>query len=175
VGTVHNVFSTKVAVLAGDYLFAQSSWYLANLDNLEVVKTISKVITDFAEGEVRQGLISFDATISINDYIEKSFYKTASRIAASCKGSAILSDIDIETQNQCYLYKKHLGLAFQIIDDVLDVTGSSKLLGKPSGIDLKNGNLTAPILFALVEEKQLETLIEQEFSGQDNIYIMPLI
>jgi all-trans-nonaprenyl-diphosphate synthase len=170
VGTVHNVFSTKVAVLAGDFLFAQSSWYLANLDNLEVVKTISKVITDFAEGEVRQGLISFDATISINEYIEKSFYKTASLIAASCKGSAMLSDIDIETQNQCYLYGKHLGLAFQIIDDILDVTGSSKLLGKPSGIDLKNGNLTAPILFALVEEKQLETLIEQEFSGQDNIY-----
>nr|YP_009628861.1 Prenyl transferase [Balbiania investiens]QBX88644.1 Prenyl transferase [Balbiania investiens] len=169
VGTVHNVFSTKVAVLAGDFLFAQSSWYLGNLNNLEVVKTISKVITDFAEGEVRQGLISFDKTISINEYTEKSFYKTASLIAASCKGSAMLSEVDIEIQNKCYLYGKHLGLAFQIIDDILDITSSSKFLGKPSGSDLKNGNLTAPILFALIESTELQILIDKEFENQDDI------
>jgi len=163
VDTVHNVFSTKIAVLAGDFLFAQSSWYLANLNNLKVVKTISKVITDFAEGEVRQGLISFDSTVSITSYVEKSFYKTASLIAASCKGAAILSGVGILEEDKYYLYGKHLGLGFQIVDDILDITGSIQELGKPSGSDLKNGNLTAPILFAMTECQELQGLIDKEF------------
>nr|YP_009295768.1 prenyl transferase [Schimmelmannia schousboei]AOM64703.1 prenyl transferase [Schimmelmannia schousboei] len=168
--TVHSIFSTKVAVLAGDFLFAQSSWYLANLNNLEVVKTISKVITDFAEGEVRQGLTNFDTTISIDDYIEKSFYKTASLIAASCKGSAMLSQCNIIDQNDFYIYGKHLGLAFQIIDDILDITGSIKSLGKPAGLDIKNGNLTAPLIFALEESPDLYNLIKRECQNKNDIY-----
>nr|YP_009745184.1 Prenyltransferase [Halymenia maculata]QIG87194.1 Prenyltransferase [Halymenia maculata] len=167
--TVHNTFSTKVAVLAGDFLFAQSSWYLANLNNLEVVKTISKVITDFAEGEVRQGLTNFDSSISIDDYIEKSFYKTASLIAASCKGAAMISNTNKNIQNDFYLYGKHLGLAFQIIDDVLDIIGSHKSLGKPAGSDLKNGNLTAPLIFALEESSKLHNLLNREFQNKDDI------
>nr|QVY58120.1 prenyl transferase [Eucheuma denticulatum] len=169
VNSVHNTFSTKIAVLAGDFLFAQSSWYLANLNNLDVVKTISKVITDFAEGEVRQGTSNFDTKISIDDYIEKSFYKTASLIAASCKGSAMLSHSDESVQNKFYLYGKHLGLAFQIIDDILDIVGSHKTLGKPSGSDLKNGNLTSPLIFALEENKHLHYLINREFQNQEDI------
>lgn len=168
--TVHNAFSTKIAILAGDFLFAQSSWYLANLNNLNVVKTISKVITDFAEGEVRQGLTSFNSSISIYEYIEKSFYKTASLVAASCKGSAMLSEVNKLEQDVYYLYGKHLGLAFQIIDDILDVIGSTKQLGKPSGSDLKNGNLTAPILFALTESQELQKLIDTEFENEEDIH-----
>ena len=169
VNTVHYKFSTKVAVLAGDFLFAQSSWYLANLNNLQVVKTISKVITDFAEGEVRQGLSTFDTDISIDDYIEKSFYKTASLIAASCKSASILSNSTENIQNNFYLYGYHLGLAFQIIDDILDIIGSQESLGKPAGSDLKNGNLTSPLFFALEEKPELYKLINREFQNQGDI------
>lgn len=169
VATVHSLFNTKVAVLAGDFLFAQSSWYLANLNNLEVVKTISKVITDFAEGEVRQGLSNFDTKISIDDYIEKSYYKTASLIAASCRGSAMLSMCKESEQNDFYLYGKHIGLAFQIIDDILDIIGSSELLGKPAGSDMVNGNLTSAILFALSENRKLQNLIDREFNRKEDI------
>nr|YP_010873191.1 Prenyl transferase [Nemalion vermiculare]WGV34343.1 Prenyl transferase [Nemalion vermiculare] len=169
VDTVHSLFSNKVAILAGDFLFAQSSWYLANLNDLNVVKTISKVITDFAEGEIRQGLVSFNINISLEGYVEKSFYKTASLIAASCQGSAMLSNLDKSQQNAYYLYGKHMGLAFQIIDDILDVIGSKKDLGKPTGSDLKNGNLTAPILFALSDSNELKHLVENEFQNADDI------
>jgi len=169
INTVHSKFNTKIAVLAGDFLFAQSSWYLANLNNLEVVKTISKVITDFAEGEVRQSLVRFDYKISIDDYIEKSFYKTASLIAASCQGTTILNNCSKETQRKLYLYGKHLGLAFQIIDDILDIISSSNTLGKPAGLDLKNGNLTAPLIFALEEYPLLYQLIDQEFKNHSDI------
>ncbi len=169
VTTVHSLYNNKIAILAGDFLFAQSSWYLANLDNLNVVKTISKVITDFAEGEVRQGMVQFNCNISISEYIEKSFYKTASLIAASCQGSAMLSNLDHSIQSKYYIYGKHIGLAFQIIDDMLDIIGSYSSLGKPVGSDLKNGNLTAPVLFTLFESSHLQYLIENEFENDTDI------
>ena len=163
VKTVHHTFSNKIAVLAGDFLFAQASWYLANLDNLEAVKVISKVITDFAEGEIIQGLTNFDASISIDDYIEKSFYKTSSLIAASCKAAAMINESSKKTLQIFYNYGKHIGLAFQIVDDILDITGSNISLGKPAGSDLKNGNLTSPLLLALNDEPKLIKLINREF------------
>nr|AYR06261.1 prenyl transferase [Renouxia sp.] len=169
VQTVHNAFSNKIAILAGDFLFAQSSWYLANLNNLEVVQIISKVITDFAEGEMIQGLTNFDPSISIDKYIEKSFYKTASLIAYSCKGSAMLSNANTNTQNSFYNYGKHIGLAFQIIDDILDIIGSYQYLGKPAGSDLKNGNLTCPLLFSLNECPELYTFINREFQNRGDL------
>lgn len=176
INTVHAMFNNKIAVLAGDFLFAQSSWYLANLNNLEVVKTISKIITDFAEGEVQQGLKSFDNLISIEEYVEKSFYKTASLIACSSKATVMLSNKSLTMENDFYLYGKHIGLAFQIVDDVLDIISSSKTLGKPAGLDLKNGNLTAPLIFALKQEKKLKQLIDQEFQfEQDTLEAIDLI
>lgn len=167
--TVHSLFNTKIAVLAGDFLFAQSSWYLANIGNLEVVKGMSKVITDFAEGEIRQGLVHFDPSISVDNYIEKSFYKTASLMAASCRGAAMLNGLSSQMHNELYLYGKHMGLAFQIVDDILDITGSTQSLGKPSGADLMNGNLTAPTLFALTQEDELNPLIQREFCDEKDL------
>nr|QUE28403.1 preA [Porphyrostromium boryanum] len=167
--TVHSTFSVKIAILAGDFLFAQSSWYLANLGQLNVVKIISKVITDFAEGEVRQGSTHFDISVSMEHYIEKSFYKTASLIAASSQGASILTSPNKSMSNSLYLYGKHLGLAFQIIDDVLDITSSSEILGKPQGSDLKNGNLTAPILFTATENDQIVEYVNREFSHSEDI------
>nr|YP_010336391.1 prenyl transferase [Goniotrichopsis reniformis]UNJ14797.1 prenyl transferase [Goniotrichopsis reniformis] len=167
--TVHNVFSTKIAILAGDFLFAQSSWYLANLDNLEVVKIISKVITDFAEGEVRQGFTRFDLQFSVEEYIGKSFYKTGSLIAASCQGAVMLNAATKDIANGFYMYGRYMGLAFQVIDDILDIVGSTNDLGKPVGSDLIQGNLTAPVLFSIPEVTELSTLIQEEFSNANDI------
>ncbi len=164
VPTVHSSFGNRVAVLAGDFLFAQSSWYLANLDNLEVVKLLSEVIMDLAEGEIQQGLSRFSTSLSIDAYLNKSYYKTASLIANSCKAAAVLSDASEKLADNMYCYGRHLGLAFQIVDDILDFTGSTEALGKPSGSDLKSGNLTAPVLYALMEKPYLEALIEREFA-----------
>nr|ARW69337.1 prenyl transferase [Polysiphonia sp.] len=167
--TVHKIFSNKIAVLAGDFLFAQSSWYLANLGNLNVVKIISKIITDFAEGEVQQGVNSFDSKISLQQYIEKSFYKTASLLACSSKATILLAKKNQNIENDFYLYGKHIGLAFQIIDDILDITVLSQQLGKPAGSDLKNGNLTAPSILALNKNPELQTMIDEEFQFSKDI------
>ena len=167
--TIQNTFNNKIAVLAGDFLFAQSSWYLANLNNLEVVKIISKIIIDFAEGEIKQGIKSFDNNISVDDYIEKSFYKTASLIACSCKAMTILNTDSNIKSNSLYLYGKHIGLAFQIIDDILDIISTSQELGKPAGLDIRNGNLTASLIFTLKQKKKIYQLINREFESTDDI------
>jgi all-trans-nonaprenyl-diphosphate synthase len=167
--TVHDRFGNRVAVLAGDYLFAQSSWYLANLDNLEVVKLLSQVIMDLAEGEIQQSLNSFDPKQSMETYLEKSYCKTASLLANSAKAAAVLSDLSPAQCEKMYLYGRHLGLAFQIVDDILDFTSSSETLGKPAGSDLAGGNLTAPTLYALEEHPRLAELLDREFEQEGDL------
>ena len=169
VPTVNSLFNNRVAVLAGDFLFGQSAWYLANLGNLEVVKLLSEVIKDMAEGEIQQGLNRFDTTLTMDAYLEKTYCKTASLMANSSKAAGVLSGVSDEVAENLYSYGRHLGLAFQIIDDILDFTGSTEALGKPAGSDLISGNLTAPVLYALEEKPYLEVLIEREFAQPDDI------
>ncbi|MEO1394028.1 MAG: solanesyl diphosphate synthase [Cyanobacteria bacterium J06634_5] len=166
--TVHSRFGNKVAILAGDFLFAQSSWYLANLDNLGVVKLLSRVIMDLAEGEIRQGLKYFDTSLSLEAYLEKSYYKTATLIANSSKAVGVLSDLPEESCENLYQFGRHLGLAYQVVDDILDFTSSDEVLGKPAASDLRSGNLTAPVLYAMQEVPYLKTLIERQFSQPDD-------
>ncbi|AFY31371.1 solanesyl diphosphate synthase [Calothrix sp. PCC 7507] len=164
VPTVHSLFGNRIAIQAGDFLFAQASWYLANLDNLEVVKLLSQVIMDLATGEIQQGLNHFDTSTSIETYLKKTYYKAATLFANSSKAAGLLSEVSQEMAEHLYGYGRHFGLAFQIVDDILDFTSSTDTLGKPAGSDLKSGNLTAPVLFALEEKPYLETLIERQFS-----------
>jgi all-trans-nonaprenyl-diphosphate synthase len=169
VPTVNSLFNNRVAVLAGDFLFGQSAWYLANLGNLEVVKLLSEVIKDMAEGEIQQGLNRFDTTITIEVYLEKTYNKTASLIANSAKAAGILSGVSADLAANLYRYGRHIGLAFQIVDDILDFTGSTEGLGKPAGSDLMSGNLTLPVLYALEENPYLEVLIEREFAQPEDL------
>jgi all-trans-nonaprenyl-diphosphate synthase len=169
VKTVNNLFDNKIAVLAGDFLFAQSSWYLANLDNLQVVKLLSEVIRDFAEGEILQGLNRFDVNTSIDAYLDKSYYKTASLMANSAKAAGVLSNVEANVAQNLYNYGRNLGLAFQIVDDILDFTASAEVLGKPAEADLVSGNLTIPVLYALKQQPYLEILIEREFSEPEDV------
>ena len=170
--TVNCTHGTRVAVLVGDFLFAQSSWFLANLDNLEVIKLISQVIADFADGEISQAASLFDMDVTLERYLEKSFFKTASLIAASCRGAAVFSECTEEEKTAMYEYGKHLGLAFQVVDDILDFTQSAEQLGKPQGQDLATGNLTAPVLYALEDKvvgKRLRQLVQGKFKTEGSL------
>jgi all-trans-nonaprenyl-diphosphate synthase len=161
VDTVHSRFNHRVAVLAGDFLFAQASWHLANLNDLEVVKLLSRVIMDLADGEVKQGLFRYDTGQNFETYLEKSYCKTASLIANSARAASQLDSL--------YRFGRQLGLAFQVVDDILDFTGSDQQLGKPAASDLASGYLTAPALYALEERPALAGLIEREFSQDGDL------
>ena len=169
VATVHSRFNSRVAVLAGDFLFAQASWHLANLDNLEVVKLLSRVIMDLAEGEVRQGLFRYDTGQSLETYLEKSYCKTASLMANSARAAGVLSGLPESQLDLLYQFGRQLGLAFQVVDDILDFTGDDAQLGKPAASDLASGTLTAPVLYAMEQQPLLAVLIEREFSELEDL------
>ena len=169
VDTVHSRFNHRVAVLAGDFLFAQASWHLANLNDLEVVKLLSRVIMDLADGEVKQGLFRYDTGQNFETYLEKSYCKTASLIANSARAAGVLTGLNPSQLDSLYRFGRQLGLAFQVVDDILDFTGSDQQLGKPAASDLASGYLTAPALYALEERPALAGLIEREFSQQGDL------
>ncbi len=169
VETVHSRFNHRVAVLAGDFLFAQASWHLANLDNLDVVKLLSRVIMDLADGEVKQGLYRYNSGQSFECYLEKSYCKTASLIANSAQAAGVLSNQSQDKLQLLHHFGRQLGLAFQVVDDILDFTSSEQQLGKPAASDLASGYLTAPVLYALQEHSSLAGLIDRELTSEDDL------
>tara|TARA_Y100001968_G_C19408776_1_gene745169 strand:- start:845 stop:1816 length:972 start_codon:yes stop_codon:yes gene_type:complete len=169
VPTVHSQFNYRVAVLAGDFLFAQSSLHLANLDNLDVVKLLSRVIMDLADGEVKQSLYKYDSSQTLSNYLEKSYCKTASLMANSAQAAGVLSGLTGDKLMKLNHFGRQLGLAFQVVDDILDFTSNDQQLGKPAASDLASGYLTAPALFALEENPSLAKLIDREFSESGDL------
>jgi solanesyl diphosphate synthase len=165
---LHAAFGNKVAVLAGDFLLSRASVSLTKLGNIEVIRLISATIEHLAHGEIWQ--MAGIGTSSFQEYMMKSYYKTASLIAASCQSSSILANCSSEIIESSYLYGKHLGLAYQLVDDSLDFTGNAELLGKPAhGADLKLGLTTAPVHFACKEFPILNEMIKNKFSGENDV------
>ena len=127
------------------------------------------MIRDFASGEIKQAHSLFDCDVTLQDYLDKSYYKTASLIAASTRSAAIFSGTSAKVCEKMFDYGMYLGLAFQVVDDILDFTQTSEQLGKPAGSDLSKGNLTAPVLFALQQEPELRELIESDFTEEGSL------
>ena len=93
------------------------------------------------------------------DYINKSFNKTASLMAYSCQANSVLAEASLAEAHDAFLYGKHLGIAFQLVDDLLDFVSSADMLGKPAAADLQLGLATAPVLFASSQFPQLHAMI----------------
>jgi len=130
---VHKAYSNTVAVLAGDYLLARASLMMARLRNIHVVQTMALSLEALVQGEIMQIKATPEERMKMSLYIQKSFFKTASLIAYSSKSAALLGGhaFDSPVTQAAYDYGYHLGLAFQIVDDMLDFTGSADALGKP--------------------------------------------
>ena len=145
----HRAFGNKMAILAGDYLLARASICLARLRNVDVVECMSTVIEHLVRGEVLQIKDNRTGVPDMEGYLRKNFYKTASLMANSCKSAALLGgNVSPEVVDAAYCYGKHVGVAFQLIDDALDYEGSAASMGKPALADLHAGLSTAPVLFA---------------------------
>ncbi|CAJ1336986.1 unnamed protein product [Effrenium voratum] len=179
--STHIRLGERAAALVGDFLFATASVLVAEIGSLPTVLLISKVVADFGRGELAQSAVRFEAVdYSLQDYLSKSFYKTASLLAAACHAAALLSrpqdSPDAEQCQNCYRFGAYVGLAFQVVDDILDFVSTEEELGKPALADLKEGNLGAPVLFAaqpgnLPEEKRQELLqaIERRLAREGDL------
>ncbi|CAK7565689.1 MAG: coq1 putative hexaprenyl diphosphate synthase [Sporothrix epigloea] len=166
-------FGNKMAVLAGDFLLGRASVALARLRNAEVVELLATVIANLVEGEFMQlkNTASDEkypvwSEETLQYYLQKTYLKTASLISKSCRAAALLGSADNATVEAAYSYGKNLGLAFQLVDDMLDYTRSAKELGKPAGADLELGLATAPLLFAWRDRPELGELVGRKFRQQ---------
>jgi all-trans-nonaprenyl-diphosphate synthase len=159
--TCHLKWGTKVSIIVGDFLFAQASVKLGELNNTEVVKIYAKVLSDLCTGEIIQAQQRFELnSINWTTYLNKSISKTASLFAAATKSAAILNKQNTEVIEQMHSYGLNLGIAFQLIDDLIDFTSTAEELGKPAMGDLSQGIFTAPTLYALENSQFKDDLKE---------------
>ncbi|KAG6769862.1 hypothetical protein POTOM_025528 [Populus tomentosa] len=187
IGSLNLVMGNKVAVLAGDFLLSRACVALASLKNTEVVSLLATAVQHLVTGETMQMTSTSEQRCSMEHYMQKTYYKTASLISNSCKAIALLAGQTTEVAMLAFEYGKNLGLAYQLIDDVLDFTGTSASLGKGSLSDIRHvifrapdvppanflayvtGIVTAPLLFAMEEFPQLRSVIDQGFDKPENI------
>lgn len=165
---VHKLYSNKVAVLAGDYLLARASVLLARLENTAVVQIMATALESLVAGEIMQLKSSPDELLQMESYLRKSYYKTASLICYACRSTALLGGhaYGSTVATACEEFGFHLGLAFQIQDDILDFTAAADILGKPALADMSLGLSTAPILYAAQEFPHLQPLVKRRFKKQ---------
>ncbi|CAI5487365.1 unnamed protein product [Closterium sp. Naga37s-1] len=169
VSSLNYMMGNKLAVLAGDFLLARASAALAGLRNTEVVELLSAVLEHLVGGEVMQMTAEPTQCSSMEYYMRKTFLKTASLMANSCKAVAVLGAHDAPTAHLAYDYGRHLGLAFQLVDDALDFTGSLSSLGKPALNDIAQGLVTAPVLFAAEQHPGMHRLMDRKFSHPGDV------
>lgn len=147
--TISNAWGNKEAVLVGDYLFAASATYVCDTNNITVIKRFSETIMELSSGQLREKEESFKLDLKREDYFERIYSKTASLFLTSAQSGAILSNASDNIVKALENYAYNYGIAFQIIDDILDFNGSQEEIGKPVGNDLLQGIITLPIILAL--------------------------
>ncbi|KAJ5210364.1 Terpenoid synthase [Penicillium cf. griseofulvum] len=169
-------FGNKMAVLAGDFLLGRASVALARLRDPEVTELMATVIANLVEGEFMQlkntaqdesKPVYTDETLAY--YLQKTYLKTASLISKSCRSAAVLGRSAPEVIEASYAYGRNLGLAFQLVDDMLDYTVTEAEMGKPVGADLELGLATAPLLFAWKSNPELGPLVGRKFRKEGDV------
>ncbi|MBB5022327.1 polyprenyl synthetase family protein [Desulfurispira natronophila] len=161
-------FGNETVILVGDYLYSKAFQVLVADGDPRVQKTLSDVTTLMSEGEVFQLVKSFDFSVSLEDYFDIIEHKTAILIAACARcGGYTNADIDEDHAKTLWDFGYNIGMAFQLIDDILDYMGDTSRLGKSVGTDLKEGKMTIPVIklrdmATEAEKSRIKSLIEQQ-------------
>ncbi|MBR7025189.1 MAG: polyprenyl synthetase family protein [Selenomonadaceae bacterium] len=167
VETANSKYSSQIAVLVGDYLFAKAFQLIAENDyGAEVSTILSKLVKNLCVGEIRQDRSLFEVP-TLEEYYTRINLKTAIFLSSCCRLGAIVAKMDKREVENLTAYGAGLGLAFQIIDDLLDFFGDEKITGKPHGGDLKSGVITLPVIRALETSDKSSELKKIVTSGGD--------
>ena len=168
--SVNALFDNKTAIMFGDILYSRAFTELTLMDK-RVAYTISNSVTQLSIGEMLDVDLANTFNTSYDKYLDMIYKKTGSLIEAAAKAAAILAGLD---ENKYALYGKNLGVAFQMIDDILDITQDSQTLGKPAMLDFVEGKVTIPYLLLherLENKTKLEALYKKELSAEESLWI----
>ncbi|XP_046410678.1 all trans-polyprenyl-diphosphate synthase PDSS1 isoform X1 [Neodiprion pinetum] len=167
--SVNVLWNHKKVTMAGDFILAIASMMIARLRNDDVTLTLSQVVTDLVQGEFMQLGSKETENERFAHYLTKTYRKTASLIANSAKAVAMLAGADDHLADVAFQYGRNVGLAFQLVDDLLDFVSSSAAMGKPTAADLKLGLATAPVLFACERYPELNPMIMRRFQEPGDV------
>lgn len=167
--SVNVLWNHKKVTMAGDFILAVASMMIARLRDNDVTLTLSQVVTDLVQGEFMQLGSKETENERFAHYLTKTYRKTASLIANSVKAVAMLAGADEKTSEIAFQYGRNVGLAFQLVDDLLDFVSSSDAMGKPTAADLKLGLATAPVLFACEKYPELNPMIMRRFQEAGDV------
>lgn len=167
--TLNQRWGGRVAVLTGDYLFATALGLLTKFR--EAMEIMCFTIQEMCRGEIAQDFLAYSLEQTETDYLQQIQAKTASLFAASCRASAVVNNYSEKEIEALMNYGLNIGNAFQIVDDILDLTGDPGIVGKPVGSDLANGIFTLPVLHLLrcqVHRPWFEKMvIKREFNSEN--------
>jgi heptaprenyl diphosphate synthase len=162
--TVKAQWNNRVAMYTGDFIFARALEYITNINNPQAHRILSYAMVEICVGEIIQIEDKFRLDQRLQDYFRRIKRKTALLISSSCQLGAVVSGADEKTATHLKRFGYYVGMSFQIIDDILDITSTDKELGKPAGSDLIQGNITLPILF-LKDSPEFRPALEHAISG----------
>jgi len=146
--SAYRKFGLKSTLVAGDFLFIKAFEFAGKFDET-VVQWTADACTLLTEGEILQSHFNRNRSVTIDDYVEIVKRKTASLFHTGAKVGAYLAGAEPALVDETERYGLHMGIAFQMVDDVLDIVGHPDLLGKPTGMDLRDGNPALPIILAI--------------------------
>ncbi|MFC1967510.1 polyprenyl synthetase family protein [Chloroflexota bacterium] len=147
--TINELWGEEIAILMGDFLFAKAGGYVADTQSIRAVKIFTETLAIISSGEINQYLSAFKLNQTRDDYFHRIASKTASLFSLSTESGAILSRAPEASITAMRDYGHNLGVAFQIVDDILDFVSTEETLGKPVGSDLAQGTLTLPAILLL--------------------------
>ncbi len=163
--TANALFDNAATVMVGDYMFAHAAELVARTGNIEVIRLFARTLMAIATGELHQDMSAYSYGQSTRDYFNRIAGKTASLFATAAEGGAMIGGVAPSQVAALRSYGENLGMAFQIVDDILDFTGDEAELGKPAGSDLMQGTLTLPALL-LIERQPKNNPVKQYFAGR---------
>ena len=147
--TINKAWDDDKAILLGDYLFAKAGELVSTTQNLEIIKIFSQTLMTITSGELAQSFNSFNLEQTRQHYLHRIISKTASLFSSATESGAILSQAPEKWVKALKEYGYNLGIAFQIVDDIMDFIGTEEEMGKPVGSDLTQGTLTLPVMLLL--------------------------
>ena len=161
--TANSAFHNATTVMLGDYMFAHAADQVARTGNIRVIRLFSQTLMVMARGEIGQDLTAYDSRQTVRDYLQRIGGKTASLFATASQGGAVVAEEPEEWIEALRRYGYSFGMAFQIVDDILDFTGDEEEMGKPVGSDLMQGTLTLPSLL-LMERYPKDNPVQKFFA-----------
>jgi len=162
--TVKSQWNNRVAMYTGDFIFAKAIENITKIENQKAHEILSKTMVEICIGEIIQIEDKMYLEQNIRDYFRRIKRKTALLISSSCYLGAIAAGVDEKVASHLKRFGYYVGMSYQIIDDVLDLTASDKQLGKPAGSDLMQGNITLPVLL-VKENADMRPFINQALNG----------